>query len=216
MSDTAAYLAEARESTAVLEYSFEQLTPAVPVSRDALSELVAQAELQAAEIRARAREEGYAEGHAAGHADGLAAAASAAQALGEALTGVIALREEVSAAVERDAIKLAVALAEKILAGALEAKPELVGEVAQGALRRVVDRRRVTLLVNPSDLETVKAALSEAAPDATDMHLDVQADPRVLPGGAIAQSDEGEVDACVPTQLARARELMMAAAASST
>ncbi len=248
MSEAAGYLAEALApggavsvsratapvgggATAVLDYSFEQLTPAEPRSRDALADLVAQAEAQATQVHARAREEGYAEGHAEGHAEGLADAGSVAQALSEALAGVRALREETALAVERDAIELAVALAEKILAGALDAKPELVAEVAQGALRRIGDRRRVTLLVNPADVEAVAGALGLQFPAPGGVTVgsggvsskgdsrarareeglcDVQADSRVPPGGAIAQTEEGEIDAGVHTQLERARELMLA------
>ncbi len=218
-------------ATAVLDYAFEQLTPAEPRSRDALADLVAQAEAQATRVHARAREEGYAEGHAAGHSEGLAEAGSAAQALSEALVGVSALRVQTALAVERDAIELAVVLAEKILSGALEAKPELVAEVAQGALRRIGDRRRVTLLVNPADVEAVAGALglqfqapggvgvgSDGVPSGGDSRAraregelcEVQADPRVPRGGAIAQTEEGEIDAGVHTQLDRARELMLA------
>ena len=64
-------------------------------------------------------------------------------------------------AVERDAIDLSLALAEKILAGALQARPELVVEVVQGALRRLSERRRITVLVNPADLEMVRSVVGQ-------------------------------------------------------
>ena len=44
---------------------------------------------------------------------------------------------EIAEAIEADAIEFALALAGKILAGAFHARPELVVEVVQGALRRI-------------------------------------------------------------------------------
>ena len=112
-------------------------------------------------------------------------------------------------AVEADAIELALALAGKILAGALQARPELVVEVVQGALRRISDRRRITVLVNPADLEAVQAAIGELHAQGSGVELcEVQSDERVGVGGAIVRTAEGEVDASVQTQLERAREVV--------
>jgi flagellar biosynthesis/type III secretory pathway protein FliH len=41
--------------------------------------------------------------------------------------------------------------------------------------------------------------------------MEVQADPAVEPGGAIVQTEYGEIDASVTTQIQRARELVTAA-----
>jgi flagellar assembly protein FliH len=125
------------------------------------------------------------------------------------------LRVSVAEAVERDAIELALALAGKILAGTQQAKPELVVEVVQGALRRISDRRRITVCVNPADLETVRSAIGGRSseigqqPQANPIELcDLQADQRVELGSAIVRTAEGEVDASVQTQLERAREVV--------
>jgi flagellar assembly protein FliH len=197
-------------SEAAVSYAFEQLAPSDPVSPDSLSELVAQATAEAESIRELARSQGYTDGHAAGREDGLAEVSSAVLALGEANIGVQALLEDVAAKVERDAIEFALALAAKILSGALQAKPELVLEVVQGAIRRISDRRRITVLVNPSDLQTVQSAVGDLQAQGNGVELcDVQADPRVQPGGAIVRTAEGEVDASVQTQLDRAREVVL-------
>jgi flagellar assembly protein FliH len=47
-------------------------------------------------------------------------------------------------------------------------------------------------------------------------HLAVQSDRRIGPGGAIARTDEGEIDASLETQLARAREIAAAALGGSS
>jgi flagellar assembly protein FliH len=199
------------EATAV-DYAFEQLEPSEPPPRDAPARMIAQAGAEADAIREHARAEGHAEGRAAGHGDGLAEVSAAAGALADALRGVESLRTGVVESVERDAVELALELAGKILTGALQARPELVVDVVQGALRRVSDRRQIAVLVNPADLETLQGAIGALQGQISGIELcDLQSDQRVEAGGAIVRTAEGEVDAGVQTQLERAREVVVAA-----
>lgn len=198
-------------SETAVSYAFEQLEPSNPPPRDAPARIIAQATAEAQSIREQARAEGHAEGHGAGREEGLAEMRSVAHTFTQALEGIEAVRGEVVAAVEVDAIELALALAGKILAGALQARPEMVLEVVQGALRRINDRRRITVLVNPADLETMKSSIDEVAVQGSGVELcELQADERVGVGGAIVRTAEGEVDASVQTQLERAREVLSA------
>jgi flagellar assembly protein FliH len=200
-----------RLSDAAVNYAFEQLEPSDPPPRDEPARRLAQAGAEAQRMREQARAEGYEHGRAAGHEDGLGEVAAAAGSLDEALRGVQALQAQVAQTVERDAIDLALALAGKILAGALVARPELVVEVVQGALRRLGERRRITVLVNPADLATVRAAIGQITAQGSGVELcDLQSDARVGVGGAIVRTTEGEVDASVQTQLERAREVVAA------
>jgi flagellar assembly protein FliH len=198
-------------SDAVVSYDFEQLEPSEAPPRDAAARLLAQASAEAERIRELAHAEGYEQGCAAGIQQGSAEVAAATAALGEAAGGVEALRAEVAEAAEMDAIELALMLAGKILAGAFQARPELVVEVVQGALRRLSDRRRVTVLVNPADLDIVREAIGEITAQGSGVELcDLQSDERVGAGSAIVRTAEGEVDASVHTQLERAREVIAA------
>jgi len=197
-------------SEAAVSYAFEQLEPSDPPPRDAPARALAEAVSQAEEIREQARLEGFEQGRAAGHEQGRAEAESAAQSLMEALAGVQALRQEVSDAVEHDAIELALSLAGKIVLATLQIRPELVVEVVQGALRRVSGQRTITILVNPADLETVRGALGDLQAQSVAVEQwDLQPDQRVQAGGAIVRTAEGEVDARVQTQLERAAEVVL-------
>ena len=91
--------------------------------------------------------------------------------LREAAGRIDALRAQVAEEVERDAVDLALALAGKILAGNLQARPESMLDVVQGALRRVGDRRGLTVLINPADLATVMDALGEERASAKGIEL---------------------------------------------
>ncbi|HEV3047673.1 MAG TPA: FliH/SctL family protein [Solirubrobacteraceae bacterium] len=195
-------------SEAVVSFAFEQLESTAPPPRDAGARMLAKAGAEAEEIRARARAEGYEAGLAAGREDGAGEIAAATAALAASVRGVQALHDELAAALETDALELALALAGKILAGATQARPELIVEVVQGALRRIVDRRRITVLVNPADLEHVRTAISQITSQGSGVEqCEVLSEERVPAGGALVRTAEGEVDASVRTQLERAREV---------
>lgn len=193
------------------EYAFEPLEAAPAVALRDLESPLAAAQAEAEAIRGAARAEGHADGLSAGLEEGRAQVAAALATLASAHGELLALRDATADAVERDAVELAVRLAEKIVAGALEVDPERVLDVVRGALRRLSERRRVTVLVHPDDLELVRVAAAGFAGELGGIeHCDVQAERRLTRGGAVVRTDEGQVDASIETQLARARELVAA------
>jgi len=197
-------------SEQVLSYDFEQLEPSAPAPGDTPARLLAEAAAEAARMREHAHREGYDEGRAAGHEQGAADVAALTGALRDALAALDEMRVELAGAIERDAAELALVLAGKILAGALQVRPELVLESVHGALKRIGDRRRVTVLVNPADLQAITEALGSAPQAAGVERLELLGEERVARGSAIVRTDEGEVDASVQTQLERAREVVVA------
>ncbi len=201
----------ALDSTAAAGYSLEQLEPSAPPPLGSPARILADASAEAERIREVARAQGYADGLALGREDGHAEVAAAAEALTAALADAATLRERLAVETEQDAVALALTLAAKVLAGALHVQPERVLDAVRGALRRVAERRHITVLVDPDDLELVSAAIGELQNQAGGIeHCDVQADRRVGRGGAIVRTIECEVDATVQTQLERAREVVAA------
>jgi flagellar assembly protein FliH len=202
-------------SDTAVSYAFEQLEPSQPQPRDAPARMLAQAQLEAEQIREQARAEGYAEGRSAGHEYGATEMDLATRALDEAMQDIESLRVELVAAIEHDAIQLGVQLAEKILGGTRQLPSERILETVQGGLRRVTDRRKIAVLVNPAELEAVSSAIAELTAGGSGIEqCDIQPDERVEPGGAIVRTAEGEVDASVGTQLERAREVVEASLAA--
>ncbi|MCW2997611.1 MAG: Flagellar assembly protein FliH/Type secretion system HrpE [Solirubrobacterales bacterium] len=164
---------------------------------------VAQAEADA--IRQAARAEGHAAGLAAAGEDVRLAVA----ALSAGTLQVTEVAAELAAELEEQAVTLGLAIAQQALGGALEVQPERVVDVVRGALRRLVDRERVTLLVHPDDLECVRASAPTLLGELGGIeHCEVQAERRVSRGGAMVRTGEGEVDATLETKLARAREVV--------
>ena len=186
-------------------YRFRQLDAPVAQRGDALAAALAEADV----IREAARAAGEAEGRAAGEAairaqaqDSLAQLAAAHRALDD-------LRDELVGALEGDCVALGLRLAEQIVAGTIEAEPERLVDVAGLALRRLAERRTVTLVVNPSELEVLSDAVAQLCSELGGIEqLSVQADRRVGRGGVIARTEDGEIDATVDAQLARASEIV--------
>lgn len=160
-------------------------------------------------VLAEARERGHAAGFAAGQQEGREQLEPAIQAVIESLAGIEQQRDDVAAAVEQAAVDLAIKIAEQILAGQLAAEPAVVVDIVRGALRRLVDRERVTVLVNPDDLELLRGVAPALAAELGGIeHCEVQAERRVGRGGAIVRTAEGEIDATIQTKLDRVRETL--------
>ena len=203
------------------DFSFETLeapqpvaaAPAAETGAGAVTAALAEAELQAQAMRAAAREEGLREGRD----EALASLAPALEALTQALEGVQTDQYNRAARLESHAVDLALFLAEKVVGGALAVQPDLVIEAVRGALRGIVERERVTVLVHPEDLELVRDAMDGIKAMLGGIeHCEVQAERRVSRGGAVVRTPDGDVDARVETKLQRAREVVEAALTNSS
>jgi flagellar assembly protein FliH len=191
-------------SSSPSEVDFSQLKPVAsahtPRSRESASRqarsLLAAAEAEAERIRAEA----FAAGYADGREQLLAEMTPSVDALAAAVDAVRALEADVADRVEPQAVELAVQVAERVVASAIDVSPERVLDVVRGALRTLVERERITVLVHPDDLSLVREALPE---------LEAHEERRVTRGGAVVRTAFGEVDASIETKLARAREAML-------
>jgi flagellar assembly protein FliH len=195
-----------------VEFSFQSLEPAPVLATagggseaDAVMEAMARAEAEAGAVREAAQSEGF----AAGHAEAIAALAPALAALQSACAELQADRAAAAERLERQAVELALSLAEKVLAGALAVEPERVVESVRGALRGLVERERITVLVHPDDLELVREAMDGLRATLGGIeHCEVQAERRVARGGCVVRTPDGDIDARVETKLERAREVV--------
>ena len=194
------------------EFSFEALEapaatpePGSHAEADAVMAALAQAEADADTLRVAAREQGLAEGRE----EALAALTPALESLAQAAEAVQAEQHVRAERLERHAVDLALFLAEKIIGGAVAVEPELVVEAVRGALRGIVERERITVLVHPEDLDLVRDAMDGMRTTLGGIeHCEVQAERRVSRGGAVVRTPDGDVDARVETKLQRAREVV--------
>jgi flagellar assembly protein FliH len=201
---------------AAQEFVLDQLEPTAPVPDvEDLLAVVAAARAEADQIRAQAREEGFAQGRAEGaaaaHAEAEALLQPALHTLAAASEALAAERAEVAERVEHQAVELALELAGKVVAGTIEAQPERVLDVVRGALRCLVERERVQVLVHPEDLAIVRESMDRLRGELGGIeHVEVQEERRLGRGGAIVRTPDAEIDAGLRTKLDRARDAIVA------
>ena len=197
----------------VADFNFQTLEPPPPPrprrsDAEEVLDVLAHAQAEAEQLR----ESAMAQGFAAGRADALAALEPALAALTQAIEDVREQQLAAAVELERRAVELGLALAQKVIGGALAVEPEKVVEAVTGALRGIVERERVIVLVNPEDLEIVSEAMDglRASLGGID-HCVVEAERRVGRGGCIVRTPVGDIDARVETKLERAAEVVASA-----
>jgi flagellar assembly protein FliH len=197
------------------QFEYEQLEASVHLggtAADRSAIILAEARAQAEALRREAQRAGYEAGLAEGRTvadQELLPAKSALEHAARRLAEQLDARVEL---LERQAVELAVQLAERVVAAALDVRPDLVLDTIRGVLRAVLERDRLVLEVNPEDLALVQAGVGEIAARLGGIReLEVVAEPRVSRGGCVVRTTEGEVDASLGSQLERAREVMLAA-----
>jgi flagellar assembly protein FliH len=203
-------------SQTVNSYTFRQLESTDNTDRTP-ADVMARALADAEQIREQARAEGYALGIQQGTEQARAEVSSAISAITEAVSQISGGREELAQTLTAQAGELAMLTAEHIIAGAVQAEPERITDVVRGALRRMSDRHRVTVLVNPEDLDALQRSGGTLQAELGGIeHLDLQADRRITRGGAVARTAYGEIDVSINAQLQSARELVAAALAGDS
>jgi len=165
-------------------------------------ELLNEARLRAAaeegEIRKRAMEEGREEGWKAGKAE----VERVIERLHVVLTKAIEKRNEIITQSEAQIVHLILQIARKVVKVISENQKNIVMNNVLQALRKLKSKSDVTIRVNLRDLNLV----TEHAKEIVDMIENVKSitvleDSSVDPGGCIIETDFGEIDARIATQL---------------
>lgn len=173
--------------------------------------LATQTHDELAQEAARVREDARAAGHEAGMLAGTEAgkqAAFEAQAdqlatLAGAHVQAQTQRQEWFERQEKDLVKLAILIAQKLLCLELAHSRTAALPMAQAALGHITDRSKVRLRVHPLDLAAVTAAKASLMLSVDSLtHLEVVADPKVGLSGCMVETRTGLVDARLATQLA--------------
>jgi flagellar assembly protein FliH len=197
----------------IADFDFQTLEPPAPPrtpvsDAEAVMDVLAEARAEAEQIRIAARNEGY----ASGRADAVASLEPALAALTQAIGDVRSRQAELATELERRAVELGLALSKKIVGVTLGLDPSKGVGAVEMALRGIVERDRITVLVNPDDLEIVREAMDGLRSSLGGIdHCDVQAERRVGRGGAIVRTPVGDIDARVETKLERAGEVIASA-----
>ncbi len=177
--------------------------------------VVEQAERGVAEIEINARTIGYEQGIA----DGRAAAQAEMDDMLETMRGLVEMarveRHKIIESAEPEIVRLAVAVAERILSAHVAQDPAAVLDMVRSAITRLVNRETVTVRVNPADLETMRRHRENLMSMNDIDNLRVIEDQRVDRGGVVMDTEAGTIDAKVSTQLREVRRLLAVAPEAS-
>jgi flagellar assembly protein FliH len=155
------------------------------------------------EREAQAREQrsfssGYAKGEVAGRAGEASRVTPAIANLTRAASELSAMRRKLRRDAEEDCVKLAVAIARRVLRRELTMDPDALLGIVKAALTRLEGRELERLRIHPDDAALVKRYLDEQG-DRAPVH--VFADPALERGTCIFETSRGDLDASVETQL---------------
>ncbi len=171
-------------------------------------QMVERATARVHEIETQARERGHEEGVAAGRAAGYAELEEDVAAMHELIENAREQRKEIIETAEPELVRLAMAVAERIVYDHVGIDPTVVLENVRHALTRLVGREVVTVRVNPADAEVLRKHREGTAASNEVEHLRVVEDQRVDRGGVVIETESGTIDAKISTQLREARRAL--------
>ena len=165
--------------------------------------VLSEARRQAETIAAEAYREGFEQGERAGMELGRQKVEPVVQRLDSLVMELVKVRETMIREVEGGLIAVALAVATRILHKEVSLHPDVVVSVAREALKRTISGGKIALRVNPLDVEFLQQSgslLPEFASHSDS--LTIQSDYGVLRGGVIVETESGQIDATLDTQLA--------------
>ncbi len=168
-----------------------------------VEEIIGEAKQRADEIAREAYEQGFAQGEAAGFEFGNKKAESVAQEFLSVVTEVRNLRREALAQAERQAVMLAMHIAEKVIAHEISLQEETILHVARAALQLAAGQDRIRIVLHPDD-HAFWVNCGEGLPGqlAGMSEVTLETDPQIRRGGCLIQTEFGEINAEVERKIA--------------
>lgn len=142
----------------------------------------------------RAQQKGREEGESAATAKWQGALENATR----SISALGSLRSRIRREAEQDVIRLATAMARRILRRELSIDPEAICGLLRTAFERLDMRETSRIRVRPEDRETVAAYLGRIG---SPQRIEVIPDPALERGALLLDCDRGQLDASVETQL---------------
>jgi flagellar assembly protein FliH len=144
-----------------------------------------------------ARDTGRREGEAAGRQSAHAEVQAVLQKLGLAIQETVDLRPRLRREAEADLVRLAVAIARRILHRELNTDPEAIGGLVKVGLEKLRMQELTRVTVHPDH----QAALKEVLQRQGVAHVELAADPAQDRGAVVFQTSRGSLDLSLETQL---------------
>lgn len=146
---------------------------------------------------AEAREEGMREGKRQAEME----LSSVAEALAQSLLQTQALRERVLCESEEDLLLLAVAIARKVVLAEISLHPEILARVVRGAVEALSEGDQVVVRLSRDDYRQAADCPEFAQLLQEKRRISLKADPALPPGGCLVETERGNIDAGLESQL---------------
>jgi len=161
---------------------------------------VAEASAKASpELAPDARQTAFREGEAAGRSAAQNEMRPLVERFARTIEELAGLRPRLREQAERDVVRLAVAIARRVVRRELTIDPQAVGGLVKAALEQLAGEERIRVRVHPEDEAAVRRALAQAGRAAS---IEIQGDAALERGSAVFETGCGNLDASAQTQLA--------------
>ncbi len=174
--------------------------PAGADSRDAaaLKARVAELERDIAVREQAALRKGMEQGRAAASQEAAGQLKPVLERFAQTIAELSSERRRLRRDAETDLVKLAIAIARRVLRRELSADPDAMLGLVKAALEKLEGREVERVRVSPADAEAVRQHLERAHMSA---RFEVVAEPRLERGAAVFETSRGSLDASIETQL---------------
>ncbi|MBN4056923.1 hypothetical protein JYU19_01290 [bacterium AH-315-J21] len=148
------------------------------------------------------RKAGYDSGNAAGLQIGQAEAKKVFDTFKTAIDATVNQRESILRSAEVSALEIILKVARKVTCDAAKVDVEITASIIKGAIGELVDKRDISVKVNPEHYEKIKSRLDEFEALSTDIRtLKIESDARIEFGGCFIHTPSGDIDARLESQL---------------
>lgn len=127
----------------------------------------------------------------------------------KAVTELGKLKEDLYFDVERGAVELALAIAEKVVFHEVSINKETLLGVLKGALEKVIDQEKIKIRINKSDLQFISESGYQIS-GLTDniKNVIIEGDDTISRGGCVIETGFGSIDARIESQLQAVGDLL--------
>lgn len=146
-----------------------------------------------------ARQAGFREGEAAGHAAAQNELRPLVERFARTIDELAAMRPRLREQAEGDLVRLAVAIARRVVRRELTIDPQAITGLVKAALEQLSAGERIRVRVHPEDEAAVRSCLAAVGRAAS---VEVSGDATLERGSAILETERGNLDASAETQLA--------------
>jgi flagellar assembly protein FliH len=161
-----------------------------------------------AAIEKDAYQKGFEHGEKAGQKLGYDQLVPVMEQFKQVITELESSREKMIEQMRPDILRLAHAIAEKVVKRVTEEDEQCAARVAKDAILQVVEKHSLVIYVSRSDFDLIQELMPEFLLMQGVKEYEIKIDPNVGPGGCIVETEVGTIDARIDTALAEVSTLV--------